>query len=246
MTPSDEDLVSGIRDGNTALFEILMRRYNQRLFRVARGIVRERADAEDVLQQAYLNAFTHLHQYERRGSFAGWLTRIAVREALAGHRRRAAAAATESMGRDGDCARLASAGPDPEQAALSGELQRDLQAMVDALDETYRPVFILREVEGLSTAETADALGLTEDVVKTRLHRARAMLQAALARDGRRPEELLRFGREQCDRVVRRCWPGFRRRRRPRFPARRRVSPRPRSRSRRRRARPPIAAWPAG
>ena len=200
--PSDDDVVRRIRGGDTALFEVLMRRYNQRLFRVARGIVRERAEAEDVLQQAYLNAFTHLHQYEHRGSFAGWLTRIAVREALAGYRRRAADTAAVSTGGDGACARLASSGPDPEQAALSGQRQRDLQAVVDTLDETYRAVFILREVEGLSTAETADALGLSEDVVKTRLHRARAMLRDALTRDGRDPAELLRFGREQCDRVV--------------------------------------------
>jgi RNA polymerase sigma-70 factor, ECF subfamily len=200
--PSDDDLVRRIRGGDTALFEVLMRRYNQRLFRVARGIVRDHAEAEDVLQQAYLNAYTHLHQYEHRGSFAGWLTRIAVHEAFAGHRRRVAAAVTESMGGDGPCARLASASPDPEQAALSSELHRDLQAMVDALADAYRPVFVLREVEGLTTAETAEALGLSEDVVKTRLHRARTMLRTALARDGQRPADLLRFGREQCDRVV--------------------------------------------
>lgn len=214
--PSDEDLVRRIRAGDTALFEVLMRRYNQRLFRVARGIVREHADAEDVLQQAYLNAFTHLHQYEHRGSFAGWLTRIAVHEAFAGHRRRAAAPATEPIGPDGACAHIASAGPDPEQAALSGERHRDLQASVDALDETYRPVFVLREVEGLTTAETAAALGLSEDVVKTRLHRARAMLRAALAREGQRPRDLLRFGREQCDRVVTAVLAGLGRSRRPR------------------------------
>jgi RNA polymerase sigma-70 factor (ECF subfamily) len=199
--PSDEDLVSGIRGGDMALFEVLMRRYNQRLFRVARGIVREHAEAEDVVQQAYLNAYVHLHQYDQRGSFAGWLTRIAVHEAFARHRRRAAAA-SESMGDDGPWTRLASTSPDPEQAAQSSELRRDLQAMVDALDETYRPVFVLREVEGLSTAETADALGLSEDVVKTRLHRARAMLKTALTREGQRPGELMRFGLGQCDRVV--------------------------------------------
>lgn len=202
MTPSDEDLVRRIRGGETALFEVLMRRYNQRLFRVARGIVRDHGDAEDVLQQAYLNAYTHLHQYAHRGSFAGWLTRIAVHEAFAGHRRRAAAAVNESIGWDVECARMASAGPDPEQATLSGELREDLQAVVDGLDQTYRAVFVLREVEGLTTAETAEALGLSEDVVKTRLHRARAMLRAALAREGQRPGDLLRFGREQCDRVV--------------------------------------------
>ena len=199
--PSDDDLVRRIRGGDTALFEMLMRRYNQRLFRVARGIVRDHAEAEDVLQQAYLNAYTHLHQYEHRGSFSAWLTRIAVHEAFAGHRRRAAAAATEIAG-DGTCARIASASPDPEQAALSTELGRDLQALVDALADAYRPVFVLREIEGLTTAETADALGISEDVVKTRLHRARAMLRDALARDGQSPRDLLRFGFERCDRVV--------------------------------------------
>ena len=200
--PSDEDVVRRIRGGDTALFEVLMRRYNQRLYRVARGIVRDHAEAEDVMQQAYLNAYTHLDQYEYRGSFAGWLTRIAVHEAFAGHRRRAVAAAAESIVGDGPGGRIASPSPDPEQAALSNELRKDLEAIIDSLAEAYRSVFVLRQVEGLTTAETAEALGLSEDVVKTRLHRARAMLREALARDGRRPGDLLRFGFERCDRVV--------------------------------------------
>jgi len=200
--PSDEELIRRIRAGDAAMFETLMRRYNQRLYRVARGIVRDESEAEDVLQQAYLNAYTHLHQYEHRGSFAGWLTRIAVHEALAGYRRHAAAAFAEPIGSDGGCDRLASPSPDPEQAAVSSELRRDLDAIIDALADAYRPVFVLRDVEGLTTAETAEALGLSEDVVKTRLHRARAMLREALAREGRRPGDLLRFGLERCDRVV--------------------------------------------
>lgn len=200
--PSDEDVVRRIRAGDTAMFEVLMRRYNQRLYRVARGIVRDHAEAEDVMQQAYLNAYTHLHQYEHRGSFAGWLTRIAVHEAFAGHRRRAAAAVTEPIVGGGPCDRIASPSPDPEQAALACELRRELEAIIDSLAEAYRPVFVLREVEGLTTAETAEALGLSEDVVKTRLHRARAMLREALAREGQRPRDLFRFGLEQCDRVV--------------------------------------------
>jgi RNA polymerase sigma-70 factor (ECF subfamily) len=200
--PSDEDLIRRIRAGDAALFEVLMRRYNQRLYRVARGIVRDEAEAEDVMQQAYLNAFTHLHQYENRGSFAGWLTRIAVHEALAGHRRRAAAAVAEPIEGGAACDRLVSRSPDPEQAALSGELRRDLEAVIGSLAETYRPVFVMREVEGLSTAETAEALGISADVVKTRLHRARAMLRHALAREGQRPRDLFRFGFERCDRMV--------------------------------------------
>jgi RNA polymerase sigma-70 factor, ECF subfamily len=199
--PSDEDLVRRIRAGDTAMFEVLMRRYNQRLYRVARGILRNHADAEDVLQQAYLNAYAHLHQYEHRGSFAGWLTRIAVHEAFARHRRRAEAA-LESIVGNGPSDRIPSPRPDPEQAALSSELRRNLETSIDSLAETYRPVFVLREVEGLSTSETAEALGLSEDAVKTRLRRARAMLREALAGDGRRPGDLLRFGLEQCDRVV--------------------------------------------
>ena len=196
--PSDEDLVRRLRAGDTAVFEVLMRRYNQRLYRVARGIVKDHAEAEDVMQQAYLNAYTHLHQYEHRGSFAGWLTRIAVHEAFAGHRRRAQAAVAEPIVGDGPRDRSL----DPEQAALSSELRRDLEASIDSLADAYRPVFVLREVEGLTTAETAAALGLSEDVVKTRLHRARGMLREALAREGQHPGDLLRFGLEQCDRVV--------------------------------------------
>jgi RNA polymerase sigma-70 factor (ECF subfamily) len=200
--PSDEDLVRRIRAGDTNGFELLMRRYNQRLYRVARGIVRDHAEAEDVMQQAYLNAYTHLHQYESRGSFAGWLTRIAVHEAFAGHRRRAAAAVTEPIVGAGPCDHIASPSPDPEQAALSSELRRDLEASIDSLADAYRPVFVLREVEGLTTAETAEALGLSEDVVKTRLHRARAMLRQALAREGQRPGDTFQFGLERCDRLV--------------------------------------------
>ena len=199
---SDEDLVRRIRAGDTTLFEVLMRRYNQRLYRVARAILGNHADAEDAMQQAYLNAYAHLDQFEHRGSFAGWLTRIAVREALARHRRRGEAVAVESIVGDGSSDRIPSPSPDPEQAALSSELRTDLEAIIDSLGETYRPVFVLREVEGLSTSESAEALGLSEDVVKTRLHRARAMLRHALAREGRRPSDLLRFGLEQCDRVV--------------------------------------------
>lgn len=198
--PSDDDLVRSIRSGDAGAFESLMRRHNQRLFRVARGIVKNHAEAEDVLQQAYLNAFTHLDQYENRGSFAGWLTRIAVHEAYAGHRRRREAAGPIAGGDGYD--RIPSPGADPEQAAASSELRRSLEATIDAMPEAYRLVVMLREVEGLSTAETAAAMGLNEDVVKTRLHRARAMLRQALAREGRSPRDLFSFGFERCDRVV--------------------------------------------
>jgi RNA polymerase sigma-70 factor (ECF subfamily) len=199
---SDEEVVDRVRGGETALFEVLMRRYNQRLYRAARAILRDDAEAEDVLQQTYLNAYAHLGQFAHRASFATWLTRIAVHEALARRRRRAAFGEVESMLNDPDGEGMPSPIPDPEQEALSGELRSLLEKSIDALPTTYRAVFVLREVEELTTAETAECVGLSEDVVKTRLHRARAMLRKAI--DGRvgRLDGLFPFGAERCDRVV--------------------------------------------
>ena len=197
---SDEEVVNRVRGGETALFEVLMRRYNRRLYRAARAILRDDGEAEDVLQQTYLNAYAHLEQFAHRASFATWLTRIAVHEALARRRRRAAFGEVEPMF-DPD-AEMPSPIPDPEQEALSGELRSLLEKSIDALPMPYRAVFVLREVEELTTAETAECVGLSEDVVKTRLHRARAMLRKAI--DGRvgRLDGLFPFGAERCDRLV--------------------------------------------
>jgi RNA polymerase sigma-70 factor (ECF subfamily) len=198
----DEEVVGRVRAGDRAQFEVLMRRYNQRLYRIVRSILRDEAETEDVLQQTYLNAYTHLDQFARRASFATWLTRIAVHEALARRQRQAAA-----LPRAGDAAVIAalpSSFPDPEREALTAELKGLLEASIDALPDTYRCVFVMREVEGLSTAETAAGLTISEDVVKTRLHRARAMLRdAILRRVGRCGRELFVFGFGRCDALVR-------------------------------------------
>lgn len=201
---SDEDVVLRVKAGDGALFEILMRRYNQRLYRVARSIVRDDTEAEDVMQQAYVNAYTHLAQFAGRAQFSTWLTRIAVYEALARRRRRRRLPEIDSMS-DHDDTRgaLASSGPDPEQEAITGELRTALEASLDTIPEMYRTVFVLREVEGLSTAEAADCLESSEDVVKTRLHRAKALLrQELLARAGTLAGTAFRFHAVRCDRVV--------------------------------------------
>src|SRR4029450_12573781 len=198
---ADDEVIGRVREGDTAQFEVLMRRYNQRLYRVVRSILRDDADAEDVLQQAYLNAYAHLHQFAQRASFATWLTRIAVHEALARRKRRAATA--EALGDAEAVAAAPSVWPDPERAALSAEMRQMLEHSIDALPRGYRSVFVLREVEDLSTAETASCLDLSEDVVKTRLKRARTMLQGAIvARVGRFGPELFPFGSVRCDRLV--------------------------------------------
>jgi RNA polymerase sigma-70 factor (ECF subfamily) len=201
----DLEIVRRVRSGEVGLFEVLVRRYNQRLYRTARSIVRDEAEAEDVMQQAYVNAFQHLDQFAERASFATWLTRIAVHEALARRRRRGRWVEIEAMETDdGGSGVLASKDPGPEAQALTGELRRMLEAAVDSLPDLYRAVFVLREVEGLTTAEAAECLEASEDVVKTRLHRARALLRRELlTQAGAQAHEAFAFRAVRCDRVVR-------------------------------------------
>jgi RNA polymerase sigma-70 factor (ECF subfamily) len=200
---TDVEIVARVRAGETALFEDLMRRHNQRIYRVARAVVKDEAEAEDVMQQAYIKAYLHLDQFEDRSQFSTWLTRIAVHEALA-KRRKWKPDVVEPSGSEGDhMDRLTSAGPDPERQAYGQELKRLLEAAVDALPETYRTVFMLRDVEGLSTAETAEGLELGEEAVKTRLHRARALLRRTIAdRLGSAAPAAFQFPAVRCDRVV--------------------------------------------
>jgi len=196
----DEEIVRRVVAGETALFELLMRRYNQRVYRSVRTIVRDDAEAEDVMQQAYINAYTHLHQFAERASFATWLTRIAINEALARVGPKGLRAVDEP---DEIMESLQSNTPDPEQQAVAAELRDLVESEIAALPEHYRSVLILREVEGCSTAETAECLGVQEDVVKTRLHRARTMLRDNLyRRAGLTFDGLFTFGQARCDRVV--------------------------------------------
>ena len=202
---SDEELVRRIRAGETDLFEVLMRRYNQRLFRVARAILRDDSEAEDVMQQAYVNGYTHLDQFEERARFGTWLTRIAVNEALARLRRRGRLEEVDAMPEWDEKAMdaLRSSAPNPEQQTLRREVRAVLESSFEAIPEIYRSVFMLREVEGLSTAEAAECLGLSEDTVKTRLHRARGLLRQELfERAGLASAELFPFHLSRCDRVV--------------------------------------------
>jgi RNA polymerase sigma-70 factor, ECF subfamily len=205
----DADIVRRVRAGDHALFEVLMRRHNQRVYRVARAVVKDDADVEDVMQQAYINAFTHLGQFEERARFSTWLTRIVLHEAFSRNRKvqRSAelGAAGSRMDEDGGDVmdRLESPGADPERQAYAQELTRVLEAAVDTLPETYRMVFMLRDIEGLSTSETGEGLGLGAEAVKTRLHRARAMIRRAVtAQIGEVAPGTFQFHAPRCDRVV--------------------------------------------
>jgi RNA polymerase sigma-70 factor, ECF subfamily len=203
-TLSDAEIVARVCGGETSLFEVLMRRHNQRVYRAARAIVKDEAEAEDVMQQAYINAFVHLKQFESRAQFSTWLTRITIYEALARRRKQRP---EEPLGINDDIDDAAGAmrtsEVSPERQAYSGELGRLIENAVDALPDTYRCVFMLREVEGLSTSETAEGLGLGEEAVKTRLHRARAILRRTLIdRLGGSASLAFQFHATRCDRVV--------------------------------------------
>jgi RNA polymerase sigma-70 factor (ECF subfamily) len=175
-----------------------MRRYNQRLYRAVRAILQNDSDAEDVVQQAYLNAYRHLDQFEGRARFSTWLTRIAVYEALS--RRRRARDKPLGSGDDEQIGRAVSTAPDPERQTYAGELSAILESALDALPHGYRSVFTLREIDGLNTAETARQLRVSEGTVKTRLHRARDLLQRKL--HDVTPAAAFRFDGRRCDRMV--------------------------------------------
>ncbi|HEU5451422.1 MAG TPA: RNA polymerase sigma factor [Terriglobales bacterium] len=200
----DEEIVRRVLAGEAALFEILMRRYNQRLYRAARAILRDDSEAEDVMQDAYVRAFQHLGQFAGRASFATWLTRIAIHEALARVHRRNRLQPLESSAGAGDFTmRLASHQPDPERQAGNAEMARLLEEAILALPDAYRGVLMLRDVEELTTEEAAAILQITEQNVKVRLHRARAMLRRELfARAGAASSAAFLFPATRCDRVV--------------------------------------------
>jgi RNA polymerase sigma-70 factor (ECF subfamily) len=206
--PTDIEVVRRVRAGETALFELLMRRHNQRVYRVARAVLRDEGEGEEVMQQAYVNAYTHLHQFSERAQFSTWLTRITVNEALAQRRalRRHDPMGTARPGQDDSeesMETLRTPDPDPERQAYSRELSGLLEEAVDSLPDTYRVVFMLRDVEGMSTRETSEGLGLGEEAVKTRLHRARALIRRRITdKMGDVTAQSFQFHATRCDRVV--------------------------------------------
>jgi RNA polymerase sigma-70 factor, ECF subfamily len=200
----DEEVVARVLAGETALFEILMRRYNQRVYRVSRAILRDDGEAEDVMQDAYVRAYEHLGQFAGRAAFSTWLTRIAIHEALARKRRRGRMEELDALPANGDSMSiLKSSAPTPEAGTAQSEARQLLEDAIEHLPENYRTVVVLREVEEMSVAETAQSLGVTDAVVKTRLHRAHAMLRKELyARAKGRTADLYQFHAVRCDRVV--------------------------------------------
>src|SRR5260370_9693021 len=204
---ADEEIVRRVLQGDLVLFELLMRRHNQRLYRAIRSILRDDSESEDVMQEAYVRAYEHLAQFEGRAKFSTWLTRIAVNEA---HKRLGASGRLDPIdeeqyeGEVGTMPAFHSNSPSPEASASRSELRDLLEEAVLALPYAYRAVIVLRDVEEMSTAETAEVLSLSDANVKVRLHRAHELLRAELfARAGANCTQAFVYQATRCDRVVR-------------------------------------------
>jgi RNA polymerase sigma-70 factor (ECF subfamily) len=206
----DAALAQDIAAGDLRAFEQLMRKHNRRLFRAARAILKDDGEAEDALQEGYLQAFRAMSTFRGEARMSTWLTRIVANEAfgrLRKHARRAAILPLHSIDDEAaaevEAASEAPAMERPDHAMLRDELRRLLETRIDALPDAYRVVFVLRAVEDLSVEETAQSLGLSDGAVRTRFFRARALLREALARDvDHACLDAFGFAGARCDRVV--------------------------------------------
>jgi RNA polymerase sigma-70 factor (ECF subfamily) len=201
---SDEEIVERVLAGDAALYEVVMRRYNTRLYRVARAILKNDGEAEDVMQDAYVRAFQHLGEFEGRAKFSTWLTRIAVHEALARAQKARRFEDWDNMNENQQNKTGATLlRSTPESEAASVEMSKILEQAIESLPEQYRAVVMMRDVEEMTTAETAECLSLTEDNVKIRLHRAHGMLRKELYANARiSAADAFPFHAPRCDRVV--------------------------------------------
>lgn len=206
----DAELARRVADREEAAIRLLTTRHNQALFRTARAILREDAEAEDAVQEAYIKAIRAIHTYRSDAKLSTWLIRITVNEALAKLRRARRSAEVIPLAADLPAGEHVyenheSDSPTPEEAAMRSEARRLMEARIDALPEAFRAVFVLRAVEELSVEETAQALGIPEATVRTRFFRARGLLREALSREmDNALEQAFHFAGERCERITER------------------------------------------
>ena len=207
----DEEVVSRVVAGDAMLFEVLMRRHNQRIYRAIRSVLRDDDECEDVMQETYVRAFEHLSQFEGRARFSTWLTRIAVNEAIKRSIARGKLDPLDLETSDREDAAVMPirnvASPTPESNVAHNQLSALLEECILALPIAYRTVLVLRDLEEMSTSETADVLSLSDSNVKVRLHRAHEMIRSELlARTGASGPQAFLFPAHRCDRVVKRVF----------------------------------------
>jgi len=205
----DRSLVERIAGHDHAAFERLMRRHNSRLFRVARAILKDDSEAEDAVQDAYLDAFRHIGDYRGEAQVTTWLTRIVINQALMRLRRhkreRTVVPFQQAEGKDArDQRQIADrTAESPAAATLRAEIRTVVESRIDQLPSAFRTVFVMRDVEEMTVQETAECLGIPPATVRTRLFRARALLREALARDvDSATLEVFGFAGDRCDRII--------------------------------------------
>jgi RNA polymerase sigma-70 factor (ECF subfamily) len=205
----DAELARRVGGGDAAAFEVLMRRYNRTLFRTARAILRDDAEAEDALQEAYLHAYQAIGRWREESKLSTWLARIVANEALMRLRKQSRRAGIVPLQSSAALEDLGTEIPDtdmdktPERTAQRLEMRRLLEAQIDLLPDDYRAVFVLRAVEELTVEETAAVLGIPPATVRSRLFRARSLLREGLAsRIDLACEDAFAFAGERCDRIV--------------------------------------------
>jgi RNA polymerase sigma-70 factor (ECF subfamily) len=206
----DAELARRIRNHDKAAFESLMRRNNGALYRVARAILKNTADAEDVLQESYLAAYRHIGDFRAEAKLSTWLTRIVVNQALGRRRSRHRSRTVVPFSNLHADERVAQEPVDvddsansPEHSTSRAEIRSLLERNIEDLPVAYRTVFMLREVDELSGAETAECLSITEATVRSRLFRSRGLLRDSLSRElDMLTADVFAFGVEQCNRVV--------------------------------------------
>lgn len=199
----DQEVVERVRSGEKGLYEILMRRYNQTLYRAVRSYLRDGDDVQDAMQEAYVKAYTKLDQFKGDSAFSTWLVRIGINEALQVLRKqRTMHIYTDPGQRAEGLTQLPDTGQmNPEQRTIRDEHRRLLEQAVDRLPDDYRAVYMLREVEEMSVAEVSQVLGITESNVKVRLHRAKIMVKDALL-SAHQAGAAFEFGNAHCDALV--------------------------------------------
>ncbi len=203
---TDEEVARRVLTGEKELYELIIRRHNQRLFRISRAYVDDADEAEDIVQQAYINAYEHLPNFEGRSKFSTWLTRILINEAM--RRNKLMNRYTLLEGRFPDeqevrtIQQLASPPEEnPAEKVMNEELRKVLERTIDALPSKYRSVFVMREVEGMSVAETSESLGISTANVKVRLNRAKEMLKGQIGSEYD-AAGVYHFDLVRCDRIV--------------------------------------------
>lgn len=202
---TDEAIVAKVIGGEASLYELLMRRHNQKLYRVIRSYLKQEQEVEDTMQDTYLKAYEKLHQFRYDAQFSTWLIRIGINNALARLREQKklfpASLLTDQSEDFSYLLNQTSSSMNPEQIAIRQEVKQLLEKAIDSIPEKYRIVYTLREIEGMSISEVTQCLDLSESNVKVRLHRANAMLKESLFKLSI-SRDIFEFGNKRCDALV--------------------------------------------